>query len=420
VEVEALESCVPIVSERSEENDISIAASPLVPFVLIKRARSGLEVERIGRARKRPPPTCGEMGPILLDAVGAGHSNGGLVDLTVGDVLLRRSTRGRWSAVADAGGLATLSRIVGSDELARNTGRIPAFGLCGYLALQWAAAGTQYVAEWADLRVERNRARLDLFLTELLVGCVCARVRRKVQLVQASIRYASSPWQLSRDSEGWLDIGDLCHLRIDFPLVVWGADMGNGHRRVRFPLSGNVPVGGFDASVLAASPGQIILDSDHFFPLDQVAHGERAGEVVEAVCTVACGLSGGFSPVTSEGAVGESCRLVTVRQRDVLEWQRNQAELQRDEAEMQITAEDAIAEAAAPTEGWLADAGTPVGLDRGATGGCTVAVRPGLWLRKRRAGVAFPDGLSRPEKRRRLDTPDWGTASDAAEEDPPE
>ena len=83
-----------------------------------------------------------------------------------------RCTRGRWSAVADGSGLATLSRIVDSNELARNTGRISAFGLCGYLALQWAAAGSGYEVDWADLRVEANRVRMGSFLTDLLVQWV--------------------------------------------------------------------------------------------------------------------------------------------------------------------------------------------------------------------------------------------------------
>jgi len=121
-----------------------------------------------------------------------------------------------------------------------------------------------------------------------------------------------------------------------------------------------------------------------------------------------------------KGAVGESCWSETVLQWDESELQRDEAELQRDEAEMPVAAEGTIAEAVAPTEGWLADAGTPVGSERGATGGRTLGVRPGRWLRKRGADVAFPDRLIRPQKRRRLDTPGWGTASDAVEEDPPE
>ena len=182
VEGEALGAFCLVASESSEEVDIVIASSLQVPHAEGKRARSGLEVGQIGSARKRLPPSCDESGPLVLDMVAGlgGRQDGGLADLTVGDVQVMWSTRGRWSAVADSGGLATLSRVVDSNELARNTDRIPAFGLCGYLALQWAAAGALYDAEWADLRVGSNRVRMDLFLTYLLVGCECARVRLKV------------------------------------------------------------------------------------------------------------------------------------------------------------------------------------------------------------------------------------------------
>jgi len=126
----------------------------------------------------------------------------------------------------DPTGDATLSRVVDESELARNTGRIPAYGLCGYLALQRAAEGAGFAESWSDLRIEVNRERLVRFLSRLLVGCADDRARRKLELVQVSLKYASHPWRLGRDSGGWLDIGDLAHLHIDFPLVVWGSDMG--------------------------------------------------------------------------------------------------------------------------------------------------------------------------------------------------
>ena len=69
----------------------------------------------------------------------------------------------------------------------------------------------------------------------------------------------------------------------DFPLVVWGSDMGDGHRRVRYPVAGNGPISSVAAGLLSRSEGQMILDSDHFFPLDSVA-GEGAEVVVSAVC----------------------------------------------------------------------------------------------------------------------------------------
>ena len=206
----------------------------------------------------------------------------GTMDLTEEATLWPRYREGRWSAVADPCGGAILSRIVDDLELARNTGRIPADGLCGYLALQWAAEGPGFDEAWLDLHREASRVRLGSFLDRLLRGCTDDRVRRKLELVQISLAHSSHPWRLGRDSGGWLDIGDLAHLNIDFPLVVWGSDMGEGHRRVRYPLTANGPFSSASAAgELSRSEGQVILDSDHFFPLDRVA-GEGAEAVVAA------------------------------------------------------------------------------------------------------------------------------------------
>ena len=54
------------------------------------------------------------------------------------------------------------------------------------------------------------------------------------------------------------------------------------HRRVRYPLTANGPFSSASAAgELSRSKGQVILDSDHFFPLDRVA-GECAEAVVAA------------------------------------------------------------------------------------------------------------------------------------------
>ena len=76
----------------------------------------------------------------------------------------------------------------------------------------------------------------------------------------------------------------VCLLTIDFPLVVWGGDVGDGHRRVRYPLSGNLPLERDEAGRLSVSAGQIILDCNHFFPLDEVMWCDGAGGVMEAAC----------------------------------------------------------------------------------------------------------------------------------------
>jgi hypothetical protein len=234
----------------------------------------------------------------------------GTMDLTEEATLWPRYRKGRWSAVADPSGGSILSRIVDEYELARNTGRIPADGLCGYLSLQWAAEGSGFDESMSDLHLEASRVRLVRFLDRLLRGCTDDRIRRKLELVQINLEHSLHPWRLGRDSGGWLDIGDLAHLNIDFPLVVWGSDMGGGHRRVRYPLAANGPFSSAAAAgALSRSEGQVILDSDHFFPLDSVA-GEGAEEVVAAagvddarargargeLQTQHCGLSAGPGP----------------------------------------------------------------------------------------------------------------------------
>ena len=201
-----------------------------------------------------------------------------------------------------------LSRVVTTGELARNTGRIPADGLCGYLALQWAAAGADYAPEWAELRVVENRERLCHLLSRLLVGCRSERVRLKWERVMVSLRYAPVPWCLS--SAEWLDIGDLAHLAIDFSLVVWGRDMGGGHRRVRYPLSGNTPLSRVEGGRLSVSEGQIVLDSEHFFPLDGVPRCEGADSVMELAC-------GGVRRLKEVRGRAEGCTQVGVMDRPV-------------------------------------------------------------------------------------------------------
>ena len=88
--------------------------------------------------------------------------------------------------------------------------------------------------------------------------------------------------------------------------------MGDGHRRIRYPVAGNGPINSVVAGLLSGSEGQLILDSDHFFPLDSVT-GEGAEVVVAAVCgelragRVGVGLQGvgGVSgPGPSRGTCG--------------------------------------------------------------------------------------------------------------------
>ena len=65
----------------------------------------------------------------------------------------------------------------------------------------------------------------------------------------------------------WLGVADLSSLSLWFPLVVWGADVGGGWRRVSYPSGQAASVG--IGRELASVAAQIVLDSDHFHPLDE-------------------------------------------------------------------------------------------------------------------------------------------------------
>ena len=120
------------------------------------------------------------------------------------------------------------------------------------------------------------------------------------------------------------------------------------------------------------------------------------------------------------GVVGGCCGSEAVLQRHEAELQREEASPQRDGVEARFVPDRLVGEAAAPTEGSPTGVLTPVEESVDAPGGRASIVRPRRWLRKRGAGVAFPDRLSRLEKRRRLVTPAWGPASEEVEADPPE
>ena len=108
--------------------------------------------------------------PVPLAQGNPGSGQGlAVTDLTAAAEEVSRCQRGRWAADAESSDSAVLSRVVGLEELDRNTGRTPAFGLCGYLALHWAASGAHYNPLWADLRLAPNRERLCLFIERLWV-----------------------------------------------------------------------------------------------------------------------------------------------------------------------------------------------------------------------------------------------------------
>jgi len=103
-----------------------------------------------------------------------------MVDLTEEFAPCRRHSMGRWSLSDSRCGGFVLSRVVGPDELDRNTTRIPAFGWCGYLSLEWAERQSRGVGgDGLNLRLSHSRERMTSFVGGLLA---------------ASMRFAENCW----------------------------------------------------------------------------------------------------------------------------------------------------------------------------------------------------------------------------------
>ena len=170
-----------------------------------------------------------------------------------------------------------LSRVVSPEELDRNATRIPAFGWCGYLSLEWAERRSRGVGGGAlDLRLSHGRTRMASFVNGLMRGCVDDAVCRKLHGLLSHLREAANAWRLDRVSGLWMDASDVQHMCISFPVVLWGLDTGSGFRRVMYPPRGNGVVSLAWAEEVMRTPAQLILDSAHFFPLDAAPDGVPA------------------------------------------------------------------------------------------------------------------------------------------------
>jgi hypothetical protein len=123
------------------------------------------------------------------------------------------------------------------------------------------------------LRLPHSRERLASFVGGLLRGCMHDAVCRKLLGLLAHLRDAACPWRLDRSSGFWMDVSDVQHLCLPFPVVLWGLDTGNGRRRVMYPPRGNGVVSLAWAEEVMRSPAQLVWDSAHFFPLDAVSEG---------------------------------------------------------------------------------------------------------------------------------------------------
>jgi len=151
--------------------------------------------------------------------------------------------------------------------------------------------------------------------------------------------------------------------------------------------------------------------------LDQVAVGERAEEVVAAVCAAAAGVP---VPPVDEMWPSLGLREWTV-QEDEAAWDRVEAEL--DEAVERVDAARRNADGGeeAATEGSPGFAGLPVEAARRVAAVGWSPGRLGIGARKRGSDFGPLDELEPLEQRRRMDTPAWGTAlGGAAEADPPD
>jgi len=140
-------------------------------------------------------------------------------------------------------------------------------GMCGYLALEWASrVGFEADPVGLSLREAGAAEQLAEFVDRIAVDTE-GRVRDKLDRVVSHLRGSLSPWLAPRSGGLWLGVADLPSLSLWFPLVLWGGDVGGGWRRVCYPSGQAAAVG--TSRELASVAAQIVLDSDHFHPLDE-------------------------------------------------------------------------------------------------------------------------------------------------------
>ena len=234
-------------ADEAASHDFAISGGSRNPCVgsMVHKARD-VDTIPFGNA---PPSVVNWMdGPdpqeVLVDDVvylpGGCEVDGIMVDLTEDFAPCRRHAMGRWSITASRCGGFVLSRVVSPEELDRNTTRIPAFGWCGYLSLECAERRSRGVGGGAlDLRLSHGRTRMASFVGGLLRGCLDDAVCRKLQGLLSHLREASNAWRLDRGSGLWMDVSDVQHMCVAFPVVIWGQDPGSGLRRVMYPPRGN-------------------------------------------------------------------------------------------------------------------------------------------------------------------------------------
>jgi len=141
-------------------------------------------------------------------------------------------------------------------------------GLCGFLALEWASRCTDGGGYGLNLRAPSDVSLFSLFMRRLAAGCTQAGVKSKCARVLAHLYESDTPWTTLRSEGLWMDIGDVQHMALWFPVVLWGPDIGRGCRRVMYPSEANGPLSQGQVLGTASCLAQVVLDSDHFHPLD--------------------------------------------------------------------------------------------------------------------------------------------------------
>ena len=228
---------------------------------------------------------------IVQDSVSyAAENSTGAVDLSCGNTTVSRWRAGRWSITEHIprAGQWALSRYVSSEELARNSDLIEGSGLCGYLALEWASrVGFEADPISLSLRDQDSLEAMVVFLTRVAIG-TSGQVKSKLSNVLRHLQESATPWLSVRSDGMWLDSSDISVMNIWFPLVVWGPDVGDGWRRVMYPPHSQATEENFVG--LTRVEAQIVLDCEHFHPLDPTYDPVRE----------LCGRAGLPGPVDAE------------------------------------------------------------------------------------------------------------------------
>ena len=105
-------------------------------------------------------------------------------------------------------------------------------------------------------------------MRRLAAGCTQAGVKSKCDRVLTHLSESATPWTTLRSGGLWMDIGDVQHTALWFAVVLWGLDIGRGYRRVMYPSEANGPLSQSQVLGTASCLAQVVLDSDHFHPLD--------------------------------------------------------------------------------------------------------------------------------------------------------